>query len=327
MPVAVKPKVSIVIPVYNGADYLGEAIESVLGQTYKNIEVIVVNDGSSDGGASERIALNYGARIRYLSKPNGGVASALNLAIREATGSYISWLSHDDLYVKDKVERQLAALESLPPQDRDRTVVYSDYAVFSSERQGEICFHMKDIVPEQFRYWITTENALHGCTLLIPKLAFEECGVFSEELRTTQDYDLWFRFAQKYRFIHVPKVLVKARSHAEQGTQKMAGLAKAECEVLLAGFVRRLTIKDFAFAAPQPLAITYLGIVSNMWSRGFQRAGWVAALLSLRSIPAAPSHATKVLRMLVNEIAHYYITGQHETSLCSLLAAEKPSKS
>lgn len=72
------PLVSIIIPVYNGSDYLEEAIESALNQTYKNIEIIVINDGSTDNGATEMIALKYRDQIRYFHKTNGGVSSALN---------------------------------------------------------------------------------------------------------------------------------------------------------------------------------------------------------------------------------------------------------
>ena len=89
-----KPLVSIIIPVYNGANYLREAIESALGQTYGNCEVLVINDGSNDHGETEREALKFGDRIRYFKKENGGVASALNLGIRKMRGEYFSWLSH-----------------------------------------------------------------------------------------------------------------------------------------------------------------------------------------------------------------------------------------
>src|SRR5665647_567426 len=93
------PKVSIVIPVYNGSKYLGEAIDSALAQTYKNLEIIVSNDGSSDNGATERVAKSYGDKIIYLGKKdNGGASTALNAAIKVMTGEYFSWLSHDDMY-------------------------------------------------------------------------------------------------------------------------------------------------------------------------------------------------------------------------------------
>ena len=81
-----QPLVSIVIPVYNGADFLRECIDSALAQTYENIEIIVINDGSCDNGKTEEIALSYGDKIRYIYKENGGVSTALNLGIENMTG-------------------------------------------------------------------------------------------------------------------------------------------------------------------------------------------------------------------------------------------------
>ena len=98
-----QPLVSIIVPVYNGANYMREAIDSALEQTYENKEIIVVNDGSRDDGETERIALSYGDRIRYCHKENGGVSSALNLGISQMKGAYFSWLSHDDKYTPEKV--------------------------------------------------------------------------------------------------------------------------------------------------------------------------------------------------------------------------------
>ena len=95
-----KPLVSIVIPVFNGASFLNQAIDSALNQTYQNIEIIVVNDGSEDEGKTEAIAKSYGDKIRYFTKENGGCGTALNLAIREMNGDFFSWLSHDDIYTK-----------------------------------------------------------------------------------------------------------------------------------------------------------------------------------------------------------------------------------
>ena len=100
-----KLKVSIIIPVYNGKDYVEEAIDSALNQTYDNKEIIVVNDGSKDN--TEEICLRYKDKIKYYSKENGGVSTALNLAISKATGEYISWLSHDDLYYSNKIEEEI----------------------------------------------------------------------------------------------------------------------------------------------------------------------------------------------------------------------------
>lgn len=295
------PRVSIVIPVFNGADYLREALDSALAQTYRNIEVLVVNDGSSDGGATEQIARSYGDRIRYFVKPNGGVASALNRSIEEMTGEYFSWLSHDDLYTPDKVEREVLSLSG---PERDRTIVYSDYAVFSTDPTAVAPVRMPGVPPERFRYWITIENSLHGCTLLIPKSAFDECGRFDETLRTTQDYDLWFRMARRYRFVHVPEILVKARSHPDQGSLRMAGTALAECNALLSGFVESLTQSELAQATALAPALAYAEISNGMLQRGFRGAAGAAARLSLRALPRGPAgDAVQALRLLVDGYA------------------------
>ncbi len=278
------PKVSIVIPVYNGSDYLGEAIDSALTQTYPNIEILIVNDGSNDGGATERIARSYGDKVRYVSKDNGGVASALNLAIREMKGDYFSWLSHDDLYLPQKVERQM---EIVRARADGRTVVYSNYATFAGSGGVSVPVSLKRIEPEQFRYWITVENVLHGCTLLIPKEAFSECGTFQETLRTTQDYDLWFRIAGKYSFVLLPEVLVHARSHSGQGSIKMAEVVLDECNALLSGFVDNLAPKELIDGSGNAPAVAYALIARNLWNRGFNRAGRQAAFRSLGSAARA----------------------------------------
>jgi glycosyltransferase involved in cell wall biosynthesis len=271
------PKVSIVIPVYNGADYLSEAIDSALAQSYKNIEILVINDGSNDDGDTDRIALSYGKKIRYFKKPNGGVASALNQAIVEMTGKYFSWLSHDDLYTKDKVEKEVDALSKI---DSDDVIIYSDFSVFTNNPENSVSVRLKGVPPEHFRYWITVDNSLHGCTMLIPRSAFEVCGGFNEILRATQDYDLWFRLAEKFHFVHIPEELVKARSHADQGSNKMGGIALVECNDLLTRFVGSLTPDDIFTASAKKPSEAYSVIAANMHRRGFEQAGRLAEELA-----------------------------------------------
>ena len=221
------PFVSIVIPVYNGANYLREAIESALAQSYRMLEIIVVNDGSEDDGATERIALSYGDRIRYFSKPNGGVASALNLGIREMRGDYFSWLSHDDLYFPDKVRTQVdfIAVHKLG----ERAIPFSDFVrIDASGKCLELVTHA-DVRTEEFPYFLLATSGMHGCSLLIPRRAFEECGMFPEDEPYTQDYTLWLRISERFRFVHQGAVLVKSRQHAAQGVRSprfVAELAK-----------------------------------------------------------------------------------------------------
>ena len=214
-----KPKVSIIIPIYNGADYMKEAIDSALAQTYDNLEILVINDGSKDDGATDKIARSYGDKIKYIKKENGGVSTALNLALKEMTGDYFSWLSHDDAYYPEKVEREILFLNDNHLLN-EKVILYSDYDLMNEK--GKVTDHsVKDHeMLEQKPEYALLRGTVNGLSLLIPKKAFTECGNFDESLRCAQDYDLWYRMMKKgYKFIHIPEILVITRIHAKQDTQ------------------------------------------------------------------------------------------------------------
>jgi len=225
-----QPLVSIVIPVYNGANYLREAIDSALAQTYINCEVIVVNDGSNDDGATRNIALSYGSSIGYFEKENGGVATALNLGIREIKGEFFSWLSHDDLYFPYKVERQIKYLRDNNLHD---VVLYSNFEFI--DEKGEWIGAAPDMsgnTPESFRYLLVKASPIHGCTALIPTRCFKLVGLFQEHLKSTQDYELWFRMAKHIPFIYQDDILVKSRLHDKQCSRSLGSAHISECNAL-----------------------------------------------------------------------------------------------
>jgi glycosyltransferase involved in cell wall biosynthesis len=230
------PLVSIIIPVYNGSNYMREAIDSALAQTYKNIEIILVNDGSTDN--TDEIAGSYGDKIRYFKKENGGVSSALNLAIREMRGEYFSWLSHDDVYYPDKIEKQINFLSKLPNKN---IALYSDY-VFIDEESITIRKVVLDhqMLEKKIEYALL-RGAINGCTLLIPKKAFDKYGYFDENLKCTQDYAKWFEMMGSYDFVHMTEVLVKYRLHNEQDTNKNP-LAISEGDALWINMMNKLTL-------------------------------------------------------------------------------------
>ena len=212
------PKVTIVIPVYNGKKYMKEAIDSALGQTYSNLEVLVINDGSNDNGATRNIAKSYGKKIKYIEKENGGVSTVLNLALKTMTGEYFSWLSHDDVYYPSKIEEEVNYLIENNCLDK-KVILYSDYELID-EKGVLISKAIKDhemlVRKEEYALLRGTVN---GITLLIPTFAFDECGNFDEKLRCVQDYELWYRMMKKgYKFIHIPKILAKSRFHRKQVT-------------------------------------------------------------------------------------------------------------
>ena len=192
-----KPLVSIIIPLFNGANYVEEAIQSALAQTYSPIEIIVVNDGSRDEGAGKAICERYAGQIVYYEKENGGCASALNFGIRHARGEFISWLSHDDLYVPWKVEKQVEMYEKYA-LNRDRTIISSRGALIDSMgkriphpgRKATGFFPAK----QAFSYFLF-KSCPNGCGLLIPRNCFESFGYFEESLRFVLDWNLWLKFA------------------------------------------------------------------------------------------------------------------------------------
>ena len=210
------PRVSIVIPVYNGSNYLKEAIDSALNQTYENLEVIVVNDGSTDAGATEKVARSYGNRIRYYRKKNGGVSSALNFGVKKMTGSYFSWLSHDDLYEKTKIEEEVRLMLSL--QDDNVVVACNARILFESGIKKKALIDKKTFKFFDIFLGSEADVGINGCTLLIPKKAFVESGGFDPSLPVTQDYELWYRLAtrHRYKFVLLEKNLVIYRRHDEQ---------------------------------------------------------------------------------------------------------------
>ena len=253
-----EPMVSIIIPVYNGSNYVQEAIDSALAQTYKNIEVIVVNDGSNDEGKTEEIALSYGDKIRYFKKENGGVSSALNMGIEKMQGEYFSWLSHDDKYEPKKVENQVAALKNI---DNKETVVVC------SGRPIDENSNLIENYPSKQRFenglvsWdkafenLFNQGSFNGCAFLIHKNVFEKVGRFDETLRYVQDLLMWAKiFLNRIPLLYMQEELVLSRIHGAQLTQTGRDLFHKESNVIADIIVPELlkvknkNLKSLAFA-------------------------------------------------------------------------------
>jgi glycosyltransferase involved in cell wall biosynthesis len=264
-----QPLVSIVIPVFNGSNFLSFAIESALDQDSKNIEILVVNDGSDDQGKTELIIRRYEKFIRSFNKPNGGVASALNLAVDEMHGNFFSWLSHDDLYDKSKVTENYAKyLECRNPN----TIIYSDFEEYFERSKKKYEVKLEHIQPSHFRYWLLKNSRLHGCTLFIPRHAFDVCGKFDENLATTQDYDLWLRMSRVFDFVHIEKALVISRIHPQQDSHTASILALKECNQLYAKYSLELTDAELREASGQTSRQGMNLLLESLIQRGWHDA-------------------------------------------------------
>lgn len=213
------PLVSIVIPVYNGENYMREAIDSALLQTYPNIEIIVVNDGSTDN--TREIALSYGDKIRYFEKENGGVSTALNTAIENMRGEYFSWLSHDDRYYPNKISEEIKVLQEY---DDKNLIIHSGWDAVIMPKGDVIAYNGADL-PVKISKEINESSILplmfsllDGLSLLIPKELFLQYGGFEKEYIAIQDYLMWYKILKGKKSIFIPKQLTQYRLHSNQTT-------------------------------------------------------------------------------------------------------------
>lgn len=238
-----KPKVSIIIPVYNGSKYMREAIDSALGQSYANVEVIVVNDGSNDNSSTETIALSYGERIRYFSKENGGVSTALNFGIEKMTGDYFSWLSHDDVYYPNKLEMQIEFLINNHLED---TILYGGYDLIDESSKTLAQIKPDSLYSEEklnSSLFPILRGLINGCSLLIHKSHFEKSGFFDEKLLIASDYALWFKMFRNVKVKFLPGIFVKTRVHVEQQTNTRE-CSLTECNALWTSLINEVSVKE-----------------------------------------------------------------------------------
>ena len=208
-----KPLVSVVIPVYNGSNYLKDAIDSVLLQTYKNIELIIVNDGSTDGGATRDLANSYGEKIRYFEKDNGGTASALNYGIRKMKGQYFVWLSHDDTMHPDRIMKQLERMR----ENNVRVAICSGF--YTDGKREQI---LKASQEDEYEIYAGIAKIVFGSIsfagVMMERSIFTCYGLFDEKLSTTQDVEYLFRIC-KEKTVYMNEALFTYRIHDEQGTK------------------------------------------------------------------------------------------------------------
>lgn len=222
-----KTLVSVVIPVYNGSNFLREAIDSVLNQTYKDYEIIVIDDGSTDDTWS--IMESYGDLIRGYHKKNGGTASALNFGIQKMKGDWFAWLSHDDLWMAEKLETQILF-------HNHHSHLLGSYTNFIVVDEKKVKLEVHNCLPLDNSTAFRIEflgNFIAGDTVLIHKKIFDEMGFFNEKLRVTQDYDMWLRIIHKYDLGVVPEPLTQIRFHPNQDTQKNLHLINGEFKHLI----------------------------------------------------------------------------------------------
>jgi glycosyltransferase involved in cell wall biosynthesis len=225
------PLITIAVPVYNGENYLQHCLRSLLDQEYKTFEIIVVDDGSKDWVAVENIIKSFSdERIRLFRQENGGVASALNYVIREMRGQYFAWLSHDDIFNKDKLRVQADFILQNFQADE---ILYSGYQIIDENGFIKGVADFSSLLNDCERLGGLERGLINGCSILINKKIIDEVGFFDERLRYTQDYDYWLRCMQAGKsFRYIPLSLIKTRIHSAQDSNRHRKAAHLEAENL-----------------------------------------------------------------------------------------------
>jgi glycosyltransferase involved in cell wall biosynthesis len=199
------PLVSAIIPTRNRAQQVTAAIDSALAQTFSDLEVVVVDDGSED--ATPDVVAAYGGAVRYVHTTNGGPARARNVGAQVGTGEWIAFLDDDDTWLPQKIERQLQAADDCPSCG----AVFTDYSVVSGDRVEQRSVKaMIDPVPSG---WVFGElfwrNFICTCTVLVRRSVFAAVEGFDESLRQAEDWHLWLRIAARYQWLFVDQVLTR----------------------------------------------------------------------------------------------------------------------
>lgn len=214
--------VSIIIPAYNAEKYMDEAIQSALDQTYSDIEVIVVDDGSTDKTWWKLCHQWRKEGVKTLTtRENKGPATALNMGIKYADGEWIKWLSADDVLEPDAIELIMKNIEGVPVDEWSKSIYYTHYKII--DKDGKFIKVFTEPERRESDLWKLFYG--NGSTSLIHRDVFKLCGLFDENLRHSEDYEYWLRATQLYG-VHlklIPEYTLKYRRHAGQLTNTVGG--------------------------------------------------------------------------------------------------------
>jgi len=228
------PKVSIIIPAYNVAPYIGETLDSVFSQTFADYEVIVINDGSPDTEELERELARFGDRINYAKQENRGASAARNAGLRTAGGEFVAFLDADDLWLPSYLDEQIKFI-----RERNCDLVCADAEVFSDGSHKDETYMetlMADAPPAgdvTFIGLLSAEQSLITSGVVVRRERVFEVGFFDEALRNSQDFDLWLRLAWNgTRMAYQRRVLLRYRSRDNSLSGDEVNVHRRELRVL-----------------------------------------------------------------------------------------------
>jgi len=201
--------VSVIIPSYNRADYLPQAIGSILAQTYPVTEIIVVDDGSTDDTLN--VVQRYQGRVRFYVQNHSGVAAARNKGLELAHGDVIAWCDADDVWETDFLKATVSMLDRNPNLDG----VYGGVAHIDSDGQRLPQVNCIAVPPKQLHRALSDECFLQTTAVVLRKKCFDQAGPFDAEFQICEDYDMWLRLSKRFTIVGVPRPLINYRVHSQ----------------------------------------------------------------------------------------------------------------
>lgn len=223
-----EPKVSVIIPTYNFGRFVAAAVESALNQTFTDLEVIVVDDGSTDD--TREVLRPFGERISYLYQENQGVCAARNRGIREARGEFVAFLDSDDEWLPHKLARQVPVLEAA----REVGLVHSNALIVDEEGETRVAFEGVDeeVLSRGLARHLLFGNCVICPTVVVRRRCLERVGPFDASLPGCEDWDMWHRIARVSEVAYIGEPLAKYRRHALSASEDADHMLEISLKVL-----------------------------------------------------------------------------------------------
>ncbi|MCI1477715.1 MAG: glycosyltransferase [Clostridium beijerinckii] len=221
--------VSVIMPTYNNSVYIEEALNSLFYQTYTNIEIIVVDDGSTDN--TNEVLEKYLDKIKYIRKINEGVSSARNLGIDLSKGDYIAFLDSDDLYSRDKIEKQVEMLE----QFKDIDIVYNDIDIINENGEYISTLESEGVYTNKnnFLCMMLVRQIIPGpASMMIRRKCLEDGIRYNERYSNAEDYDFTLKIALRYKYGYLNKSLYMYRRHSSNLTNNHKKQLQSERSII-----------------------------------------------------------------------------------------------
>ena len=296
--------VSIVIPVYNGEDYISSAIESVLQQDYPNLELIVLDDGSTDG--TQIILKRYNDRFYWETHPNMGQANTLNKGWAMARGEILSYLSADDLLTTQAVSRSIHYLNNHP----DAVMTYCDFNLIDPDSNI-----IRRARPPDFDYkdMVVNIDCPPGPGVFFRRHAFESAGGWNSNYRQMPDYEYWLRLGLFGKFVHIPEVLASFRIHDESQSFAKGDSQKSDEPIrIISEYFSKQSDIPVSILDNQSEAFANAHLVSFQlhWRSGRYRDGILKVIKAINIYPGVVfrKKTIKLIRnALFNRLGHHIL--------------------